>query len=55
VKLSHALWAEQRLRVFENRMLRRSFGPKREEVTTGCRKTNNVERHAMYSSATMIK
>jgi hypothetical protein len=35
VKLSLTLWAEQRLRMFENRMLRKYFGPKREEVAAG--------------------
>jgi hypothetical protein len=43
------LWTEQRLRVFENRMLRRKFGLKKEEVTTGCRKVNNVQCHAIYT------
>jgi hypothetical protein len=34
---------EHRLRVFENRVLRRIFGPKRDEVTGGCRKLHNKE------------
>jgi len=32
---------ERRLRVFENRVLRRIFGPKRDEVTGECRKLHN--------------
>jgi hypothetical protein len=39
---------EHRLRVFENRVLRRIFGPKRDEVTGGWRKLHN-ERN-LYSS-----
>jgi hypothetical protein len=33
------------LRVFENRVLRRIFGPKRDEVTGGWRKLHNEELH----------
>jgi hypothetical protein len=33
------------LRVFENRVLRRIFGPKREKVSAGWRKLHNEERH----------
>jgi hypothetical protein len=40
---------EHRLKVFENRMLRRLFGPKREEVTEGWRKLYNVELYNLYS------
>jgi hypothetical protein len=36
--LSLILREEYILRVFENRVLRRIFGPKRDEVTGGCRK-----------------
>jgi hypothetical protein len=39
---------EQRLRVFEIRMLRRIFGPKREEDGSW-RKLNNDELHSLYS------
>jgi hypothetical protein len=42
---------KHRLRVFENRVLRRVFGPKRDEVTEGWR---NVELHSMYSSPNII-
>jgi hypothetical protein len=36
---------ERRLKVFENRVLRRVFGPKRDEVTGECRKLHNEELH----------
>jgi hypothetical protein len=45
---------EQRLRVFENRMLRRIFGPKRDEVRRGWRKLRNEELHNLYSSPSII-
>jgi hypothetical protein len=41
---------EHRLRVFENRMLRRIFGPKRGEATGGWRKLHNEELYNLYSS-----
>jgi hypothetical protein len=41
--------------VFENRVLRRIFGPKRDEVTGGWRKLHNEEIHNMYSSPNIIK
>jgi hypothetical protein len=34
--------------VFENKLLRRVFGPKREEVTGGWRKLHNEELHNLY-------
>jgi hypothetical protein len=40
---SLTLREEHRLRVFENRVLRRIFGPKRDEVTGGWRKLLNEE------------
>jgi hypothetical protein len=45
---------EHRLRVFENRVLRRIFGPKRDEVTGGWRKLHNEELHSLYSSPSRI-
>jgi hypothetical protein len=45
---------EHRLRVFENRVLRRIFGPKRDEVTRGWRKLHNEELHGLYSSPSII-
>jgi len=44
---SLTLREERRLRVFENRMLRRVFGPKREEVTREWRKLHNEELNEM--------
>jgi hypothetical protein len=40
---------EYRLRVFENRVLRRIFGPKKDELTGGWRKLDNEELHGLYS------
>jgi hypothetical protein len=52
---SLAFREEHRLRVFENRVLRRIFGLKREEVTGGWRKLCNEELHNFYSSSNIIK
>jgi hypothetical protein len=41
---------ERRLRVFENRVFRRIFGPKRDEEAGGWRKLHNEELHNSYSS-----
>jgi hypothetical protein len=41
--------------VFENRVLRIIFGPKRDEVTGEWRKLDNKELHNMYSSQNIIK
>jgi hypothetical protein len=46
---------EHRLRVFENRVLRRIFGPKRKEVTGIWRKLHNRELHDLYSSSNITK
>jgi hypothetical protein len=46
---------EQRLRVSENRVLRRIFGPKRDEVIGGWRKLHNEELHGLYSSPSIVK
>jgi hypothetical protein len=46
---------EHRLRVFENRVLRRIFGPKRDEVTGEWRKFLNEELHNLYSSPNIIR
>ncbi|KAJ4434033.1 hypothetical protein ANN_16352 [Periplaneta americana] len=46
---------EQRLRVFENKVLRKIFGAKRDEVTGECRKLHNTELHALYSSPDIIR
>jgi hypothetical protein len=46
---------EQRLMMFENRVLRRLFGPKREEVVRGCRRLHNQEFHNLYASPNIIR
>jgi hypothetical protein len=46
---------EHRLRVFENRVLRRIFGPKRDEVTGEWRKLHNEELHNLYFSPSIIR
>jgi hypothetical protein len=46
---------EHTLRVFENRVLRRIFGPKRDEVTGEWRKLHNAELHDLYSSPSIIR
>jgi len=48
------LWEECRLKVFENRVLRRIFGAKRYEITGEWRKLHNEERNELYSSPTGI-
>jgi hypothetical protein len=52
--LSLTLREEHRLRVFENRVLRRIFGPKKDEVTGGWRKMHNEELHGLYSSPSIV-
>jgi hypothetical protein len=46
---------EHRLRVFENRVLRRIFGPKRDEVTGEWRKLYDEDLHDLYSSPSIIR
>jgi hypothetical protein len=46
---------EHRLRMFENRVLSRRFGPKRDEVMGGWRKLHNEELHDLYSSPSIIR
>jgi hypothetical protein len=46
---------DHRLRVFENRLLRRIFGPKRDEVTGEWRKLHNEELHSLHSSPNIIR
>jgi hypothetical protein len=52
---SLTLREEHRLRVFENRVLRRIFGPKRDEVTGGWGKLHNEELNGLYSSPSIVR
>jgi hypothetical protein len=46
---------ERRLRVFENRVLRRVFGPKRDEVTGEWRKLHNEELNSLYPLPKIVR
>jgi hypothetical protein len=46
---------ERRLRAFENSVLRRIFGPKRDEVTEEWRKLHNEELNDLYSSPDVVR
>jgi hypothetical protein len=46
---------ERRLRVFENRVLRRIFGPRRDEVTGEWRKLHNEELNDLQSSSNTVR
>jgi hypothetical protein len=51
---SLTLREEHRLKMFENRVLRRIFGPKTDEVTGDWRKLHNEELHNLYSLPNII-
>jgi hypothetical protein len=51
---SLTLREEHRLRVFENKVLRRIFGPRRDEVTGGWGRLHYEELHNLYSSPSII-
>jgi hypothetical protein len=57
---NHETWSltlrdEKRLRVFENRVLRRIFGPKRDEMTGEWRRLHYEGLHDLYSSPHIIR
>jgi hypothetical protein len=52
---SLSLKEEHRLKVFENRILRRIFGPKGDEVTRGWRKMRKEELQNLYLSPSIIR
>jgi hypothetical protein len=52
---SLTLEEERRLRVFENRVLRTIFGPKRDEVTGELRKLHNEELNGLYSLTNIVR
>jgi hypothetical protein len=53
--MSLTLREDHRLRLFENRVLRRIFGPKRDEVKGVWRKLHNEELRDLYSSSFVIR
>jgi hypothetical protein len=52
---SLTLREEHKLRVFESRVVRRIFGPKRDELTGDWRKLHNEELHNLYVSPNIIR
>jgi hypothetical protein len=52
---SQTLREVYRLKGFQNRVLRRIFEPKRDEVAGGWRKLHNEELHDLYSSPSIIR
>jgi hypothetical protein len=46
---------ERRLKIFENKVPKRIFGPKRDEVTREWRRLRNKEFYALYSSLNIIR
>ena len=46
---------ERKLRVFENMVLRRIFGPRRDEVTGEWRRLHNEELNNLYSSPNIVR
>jgi hypothetical protein len=52
---SLTLKEERRMRVFENRVLRRIFGPNRDEVTREWRKLHNEELNGLYSLPNIVR
>jgi len=54
VKLCH-MGEGARLRLFENRVLRKIFGPKKEKITVEWRRLHHEELHVLYSSPCIIQ
>jgi hypothetical protein len=52
---SLTLKEERRLRVFENRVLRKIFGPKTDQVSVEWRKLHNEELKDLYSSSNVVR
>ena len=52
---SLTLREEHRLRMFENKVLQKIFGAKKDEITGEWRKLHNAELHALYSSPNIIR
>jgi hypothetical protein len=52
---SLTLREERKLRVSENKVLRRIFGPRRDEVTGECRRLYNEELNDLYSSPNIVR
>jgi hypothetical protein len=55
VKFNATLKEDNRLRVFENRMLRRISGPEREKVMGGWRRLHSKELHNLYATPHVIR
>jgi hypothetical protein len=53
--LSPTFWEERRFRIFDNMVLRRIFGPKRDEATGRWGLLHNVELPNLYSSGSIIR
>jgi len=49
------LQEERKLRIFENKLLRRIFGPRRDEVTGDWRRLHNEELNDLYSSPNIVR
>jgi len=49
------LWEERKLRVFENMVLRRIFGPRKDKVTEEWRRLHNEELNDFYSSPNIVQ
>jgi len=49
------LWEERKLRVLENMVLRRIFGPRRDEVKGEWRRLHNEERNDLYPSPNIVR